>query len=79
MTDKSTMHFGHGRYACPERFFASNKTKLLLAHVLINYDVKFPEGKGRPVNMSLDENGFPDPAAKILIQRRPVEKAFKAL
>ncbi|KAJ8453784.1 hypothetical protein ONZ45_g19571 [Pleurotus djamor] len=32
--------FGHGRHACPGRFFAANELKAMLAHVLLNYDVK---------------------------------------
>ncbi|KAK1225702.1 hypothetical protein PQX77_011322 [Marasmius sp. AFHP31] len=32
--------FGHGRHACPGRFFAVNELKLLVAHILLNYDIK---------------------------------------
>jgi ent-kaurene oxidase len=79
MTDSNTMHFGHGRYACPGRFFASNEIKLILAHLVMNYDFNFLDGKGRPETLTLDENMFPDPKAKILIKRRPVERALKPL
>ncbi|KAG6848382.1 hypothetical protein H0H93_000731, partial [Arthromyces matolae] len=36
--------FGLGRHACPGRFFAVNELKALLAHTLLNYDVKFENG-----------------------------------
>ena len=34
MTDRNSLHFGHGKYACPGRFFASNEIKILLCHLL---------------------------------------------
>ncbi|KAI0000304.1 cytochrome P450 [Russula vinacea] len=40
--------FGLGRHACPGRFFAVNEAKVLFAHILATYDVKFEEGKGVP-------------------------------
>ncbi|KAI0360978.1 cytochrome P450 [Trametes cingulata] len=35
--------FGHGRHACPGRFFAANELKLVLAYILLNYDFKLKE------------------------------------
>ncbi|MCJ1241081.1 hypothetical protein MMC14_009085 [Varicellaria rhodocarpa] len=70
VTDKYTMHFGHGRYACPGRFFASNEIKMIVAHLIMRYEWRFREGEGRPVNLSLDENLFPDPEARVLVRRR---------
>jgi hypothetical protein len=32
----------------PGRFFAVNEAKVLFAHILATYDVKFEEGKGVP-------------------------------
>ncbi|WYZ46838.1 hypothetical protein EsH8_IX_001063 [Colletotrichum jinshuiense] len=32
--------FGHGRYACPGRFFASTGLKILLAYLIFNYDIQ---------------------------------------
>jgi cytochrome P450 len=40
--------FGLGRHTCPGRFFAVNEVKVLLAHIVATYDVKFEEGKGVP-------------------------------
>ncbi|CAG8952528.1 hypothetical protein HYFRA_00009632 [Hymenoscyphus fraxineus] len=39
--------FGHGSHACPGRFFASNEIKLLLAHMLMYYDWKLPDGQDK--------------------------------
>lgn len=35
--------FGHGRHACPGRFFAANELKAMLAHVVSEYDVRLEE------------------------------------
>lgn len=31
---------GHGRHACPGRFFASAELKVVLVHILREYDIK---------------------------------------
>lgn len=40
--------FGHGRHACPGRFFAVNELKLMMAHLLLTYDVKFADDRQVP-------------------------------
>ncbi|KAK2596416.1 hypothetical protein N8I77_013307 [Diaporthe amygdali] len=69
-TDSSTLHFGHGKYACPGRFFASNEIKVILCHLLLRYDFKFPEGQRRPANWSYEEAFYPDPTVPILMRER---------
>ncbi|KNG49331.1 cytochrome p450 [Stemphylium lycopersici] len=32
--------FGHGRHACPGRFFVSHELKMIFSHLLLNYDFK---------------------------------------
>ncbi|KAM0354162.1 hypothetical protein ACHAPU_001197 [Fusarium lateritium] len=49
----TNMNFGAGKHACPGRFFASNEIKLVLAHLLINYDIRLKEGEERPKAMSV--------------------------
>jgi cytochrome P450 len=43
-TNGTNLTFGNGRHACPGRFFAANELKAMLAHVLLNYDLKMNEG-----------------------------------
>ncbi len=43
-TGVNSLQFGLGRHACPGRFFAVMELKLLLAHLVMNYDVKLPDG-----------------------------------
>jgi cytochrome P450 len=45
---------GHGKRACPGRFFAANELKLLLAYMVLNYEfkpMKRPESKGFGINL----------------------------
>ncbi|KAI0778804.1 cytochrome P450 [Trametes elegans] len=39
-TSSTYLPFGHGKHACPGRFFAANEIKSLLAFILLNYDFK---------------------------------------
>ncbi|KAL1853611.1 hypothetical protein Daus18300_011734 [Diaporthe australafricana] len=71
-TDSSTLHFGHGKYACPGRFFASNEIKVILCHLLLRYDFKFPEERNQahPANWSYEEAFYPDPTIPVLMRQR---------
>lgn len=73
MTDNNSLHFGHGKYSCPGRFFASNEIKIIMAHLLIEYEFQYPEGATRPRNLTADENLYPDPSARLLMRRRVAE------
>ncbi|KAL8728454.1 MAG: hypothetical protein Q9181_005341 [Wetmoreana brouardii] len=70
MVDKDHMHFGHGKHACPGRALAANKLKLILARFLMEYDIRYPEGKGRPKNLMISEFVIGDMYAKVLVRRR---------
>ncbi|OLN97796.1 Dihydromonacolin L monooxygenase LovA 3 [Colletotrichum chlorophyti] len=70
--------FGHGQHACPGRFFAANEIKIALAHLLLKYDWKLPEGsdpKAMPYGMTF----LPDPTARLLIRRRKEELDLDSL
>ena len=80
-TGLDNITFGHGRFACPGRFFASNESKIILAMLLLEYEVKFGEAgkeggrKGeraekRPENQVFADACFPDPNVKMLIRKR---------
>ena len=65
------MTFGHGKFACPGRFFASNESKIILATLLLRYDIKLEHGENtRPQNMFFADACFPDPAIKVLFKKR---------
>ncbi|GIC94709.1 cytochrome P450 [Aspergillus udagawae] len=69
-TDQTSLHFGHGKYACPGRFFAANEIKMILAHLLVGYEFRLPDGKCRPGNTMIDEVLLVDTQAKVLMRRR---------
>ncbi|RDB27628.1 Ent-kaurene oxidase [Hypsizygus marmoreus] len=60
--------FGHGRHACPGRFFAANELKLMLAHILMTYDVKL-EGE-HPKNMWFVTVCIPNTKGEVLFRKR---------
>ncbi|KAI1359992.1 cytochrome P450 [Xylaria arbuscula] len=67
--------FGTGRQACPGRWYASAQIKLVLYHLLIEYDFKFPNGQTeRPKNWVKDEKTGPNMEQPILFRRRKVRK-----
>ena len=67
-TSDSFLPFGHGRHACPGRFFVSLELKMLLAYMVINYEVE-PLAT-RPPNTWFGQNNLPPFKAKIRVRRR---------
>lgn len=79
MVDASNMPFGYGRYACPGRFFVATEIKMLLAHLLVNFDWKLPDGSERPRNFTIDSDMYPDRKARLLVRRRKVEDQLQTI
>lgn len=70
-TSNTNMHFGHGKFACPGRFFAATSIKLFLANLLLKYDFKFAdEERSRPANVCVHEYVFPNPERKVFFKSR---------
>ena len=57
-------------YYSPGRFFAANELKAMMAHIVMNYDVKFEDEGVRPPNMWFGINVVPDPTAKVMFRKR---------
>ncbi|KAG6906247.1 hypothetical protein DXG01_014965 [Tephrocybe rancida] len=62
--------FGHGKHACPGRFFAVDELKALLAYVLLNYDVSFENYGPRPADPWFGINIAPDPKVSVMFRKR---------
>ncbi|PBK94105.1 hypothetical protein ARMGADRAFT_1062838 [Armillaria gallica] len=60
--------FGHGKSACPGRFFAVNELKALMCYILMNYDVK-TDNKVPPC-MWFSSERFPNPSTKVSFRKR---------
>ncbi|KAJ6627497.1 cytochrome P450 [Mycena sp. CBHHK59/15] len=70
-TNLDYLPWGHGRHACPGRFFAATELKAMLAHILLNYDVKLEdENAGRPPNQWFAAICMPNRTANVLFRRR---------
>ncbi|KDR84437.1 hypothetical protein GALMADRAFT_133736 [Galerina marginata CBS 339.88] len=61
--------FGHGRPACPGRFFAVAELKMMLGYVLTTYDFKLAEGS-RPEMKWLESKIIPDKTINMLFRKR---------
>ena len=60
--------FGHGRHACPGRFFVALELKMILAYMVMNYEVEpLPI---RPPSKVFGQNKLPPTKAKIRVRRR---------
>ncbi|KAE8822083.1 hypothetical protein PTNB85_10522 [Pyrenophora teres f. teres] len=44
-TNETNLAFGYGRHTCPGRFFAANEIKMILVRLILDYDVKMPNGE----------------------------------
>jgi cytochrome P450 len=63
--------FGHGKHACPGRFFASNEIKIIISQLLMKYDIKFADGlTTRPKPKQIGSDLMTDPDMKILFKAR---------
>lgn len=70
VTNPENLAFGYGNQACAGRHFAVAEIKLMLARLLYEFEFKFPDGKGRPRNMHINENIFTDQNATIMMRKR---------
>ncbi|KAF2109357.1 cytochrome P450 [Lophiotrema nucula] len=68
-TSASRISFGHGNAACPGRFFAANEIKMMLAHVLLRYDVVL-EHHEPPKPRWYDRTRIPNLGARVLFKAR---------
>ncbi|KAH9928846.1 cytochrome P450 [Fomitopsis serialis] len=73
---KTSDHYllwGHGRHACPGRFFAATMLKLILAHVVMTYDVRSLDGvaaHATPPPTWISASMIPNRKAKVLFRER---------
>ncbi|KAL5940714.1 hypothetical protein ACKVV1_008384 [Pyricularia oryzae] len=66
-----TMAFGWGKHACPGRFFAAAEIKLILLHVLLNFEVAVvpgPDGVKRYPNVEMGNMNMPDFKRRVLFK-----------
>nr|GAT45049.1 predicted protein [Mycena chlorophos] len=69
-TGPEHLPFGTGKHACPGRFFAATELKAMLAHLVINYDVKAEVEGVRPPDDIFGMRISPNPRGKVLLRKR---------
>lgn len=70
-TSETFLPFGHGRHACPGRFFVSLEMKMMLAYMALYYEVE-PLAE-RPPNTWFGQNCVPPMKACMRVRRRREE------
>ena len=72
-TTMESLGFGIGTHACPGRFFAGNKVKILLAHILENYEFERVDSgpDASPWYIEIVTN----PKAKLRVRRKQASAA----
>jgi len=71
-TNLDYVPFGRGRHACPGRFFAANELKVMLAHLIITYDVKLENEGVRPPNFWFATACIPNRTGEVLFRKRRI-------
>jgi cytochrome P450 len=68
----TNIHLGHGRHACPGRFFASAELKIVLLHILQHYDIELCDDyrKDRPLNSFVEVMAAQDVTYELRFRRR---------
>ncbi|KAI1793059.1 cytochrome P450 [Ganoderma leucocontextum] len=68
-TSVNYLPFGHGKHACPGRFFAANELKTMLAFIVLNYDLKLGGDGKRPAD-ALRGTTFLLPSGPVFFRKR---------
>jgi len=67
-TSETWLPFSHGRHACPGRFFIANEVKLMLAYMVLNYEIE-PLAT-RPPNTWFNSTSLPPMKESIRVRRK---------
>jgi cytochrome P450 len=69
-SNEQNLAFGYGRHACPGRFFAANEIKLIVARLILGFDIKMPDGlTERYAQVETGKNVMPHPAKELLLRK----------
>ncbi|KAJ1327027.1 ent-kaurene oxidase [Microdochium nivale] len=56
--------FGYGKHSCPGRFFASAEIKMIVVRMLLDYDIKMPDGVEGRYQSKYNSNGISPDSTK---------------
>ncbi|KAM0323650.1 hypothetical protein ACHAQA_008585 [Verticillium albo-atrum] len=63
------LDWGYGRHACPGRYMADITIKLLMAEILLNFEIKNPKDQPRYANIEFDGQTMPNTDGEVLMRR----------
>lgn len=64
--EPGNLFWGNGRFTCPGRWYAATMIKLIVANLLLGYDISFPPGQTeRPANTKYDTEVHPDSSKRL--------------
>jgi len=69
-TSPDYLPFGHAKNACPGRFFVSIEFKVMLAHIVLYYDVKMEKEGVRPPFRWMGGGYMADQNSRVMFRRR---------
>jgi len=69
-TSADYLAWGHGKHACPGRFFAAAELKMILGYLIMNYDLRFEQPGVWPSACVFEAHHFADGKAKIQFKCR---------
>nr|AGN73102.1 P450 monooxygenase-like protein [Epichloe aotearoae] len=67
-TSETSMHFGIGRHACPGRYMVSDEVKLVMIHLLVNFDFAIENFGPRPRNVAFGKFMLPNMSAQVWLR-----------
>lgn len=69
--DSTFLQFGYGPHACPGRFYAVRKAKLVLGRLLQRYDFKWDgDVSSRPPGIAIEAQMVANPNVRVLMRSR---------
>ena len=69
-TNEQNLMFGYGRHACPGRFFATNEIKMIVAKMVLDYDIGMPGGRRERYEQIEQGRGMnPDPTKALVFRK----------
>jgi cytochrome P450 len=69
-SNEENLTFGYGRHACPGRFFAANEIKMVVSRLILEYDVKMPNGETeRYPQWEMGKQTMPDPTKTLAFKK----------
>lgn len=69
--ETGNLSWGNGRFTCPGRWYGAAMIKLIVANLLLEYDISFPAGQTeRPPNSKYNTEVHPSFEQKIVLKRR---------